>query len=112
MRALITTTGDRFARLRERSVIGGSLLFAAASSVSSPGTFVSIMEPGLKPSARFMSVGLIGFPSLFFGIEASFRWSRRPVSEERSRFVNRSFGHGYRHTAGSVKSQRLDGREP
>ena len=45
------------------------------------------IEPGLKPSARFMSAGSIGVPSLFLGIDERFRASLRPVGVEASRFV-------------------------
>ena len=80
MPALITTTGERLARLRLRSPIGGSFDRAAASGLSRPGTFVTIMEPGLKPSARFWSVGSIHTPSLLAGIDSRFKLSRRPVT--------------------------------
>src|SRR5919112_2027697 len=55
-----------------------------------------IIDPGLKPSARFMSVGSIGTPSLLRGIAAFGRFSRRPVSVVLSRLVSASFGHGSR----------------
>src|ERR671914_64108 len=112
VRASMTTTGDRWARLRRRLPIGGSFERRAAARVSRPRTFVISMEPGLKPSARFMSRGSIGLPSLLRGIEARFRFRRRPVAVSLWLLVKRSFGHGYRQTAGSVKSQRLDGFVP
>ena len=87
VRALITTTGERFARLFETSPRRGSPLLRPAASVSRPGTFVISIEPGLKPSARFMSAGSIGVPSLFFGIDERWSASRRPVGVEASRFV-------------------------
>ena len=40
--------------------------------------------PGLKPSARFMSVGSIGLPARLRGIESGSRFSRRPVGVEAS----------------------------
>jgi len=52
-----------------------------------------IMFPGLKPSLRLYSAGLIGVtptgaPSgWFFGIESLCRLSRRPVSVEESATV-------------------------
>ena len=87
VRALMTTTGERFARPRFRFVSGGRLLLRAAAGVSSPGTFTSIALPGLKPSARFMSLGSIGLPLLFRGIADLTSASRRPVSVRLSRFV-------------------------
>src|ERR671918_2056935 len=101
VRALITTTGERLARLLRRSPIGGSFERRAAAGVSSPGTFVSSIEPGLKPSARFMSTGSIGLPALLRGIEARLRLRRRSVGVALSRLGKWSFGHGYRQTAGS-----------
>ena len=44
-----------------------------------PGTWVTIRLPGLKPSARFMSVGSIGTPATFAGIDRRFMFSRLPV---------------------------------
>jgi hypothetical protein len=90
----MTTTGERLARLWRRSRSDGSLVRRAAAGVSRPGTFVSSIEPGLKPSARFMSRGSIGVPALLRGIEARARSRRLPVGVERSDSVNRSFGHG------------------
>jgi hypothetical protein len=108
----MTTTGERLARLRRRLPIGGSFERRAAARLWSPGTFVISIEPGLKPSARFMSRGSIGRPSSLRGIEARFRFSRRSVGVLLSRFVKKSFGHGYTHTEASVKSQRFDGFAP
>ncbi len=73
---------------------GGSLLWRTAAAVSRPGTFTSSALPGLKPSARFMSTGLIGVPLLFRGISALRRLSRTPVSVRWSRFVYASLGQG------------------
>jgi hypothetical protein len=87
VRALITTTGERFASPLLRFVSGGSLLRRTAAGLSSPGTFTSIALPGLKPSARFMSVGSIGLPFLLRGIADLVSASRRPVSVRLSRFV-------------------------
>ena len=53
------------------SVIGTAPVFANAAGVSSPGTLVMITLPGLKPSERLYSVGSIGSPFLFTGIEAA-----------------------------------------
>ena len=83
----MTTTGEFFARLFDGSLSPGSLLRRAASGVFRPGTFVISIEPGLKPSARFMSVGSIGTPSLFLGIDERCRASRRPVGVQASGFV-------------------------
>ena len=61
------------------SVIGTAPVRSNAAWLSSPGTLVTIMFPGEKPSARFWSVGSIGLPARFFGTEALFRFSLRPV---------------------------------
>jgi hypothetical protein len=50
VRALITTIGARLSYARFRSVTGTGAVFANASGVSSPGTFTTIVCPGLKPS--------------------------------------------------------------
>jgi hypothetical protein len=91
---LITTTGDRFARLRDTSRRDGSRLRRAASPESRPGTLVMSIEPGLNPSARFMSVGSMWTPARFAGIDSRFRSSRLPVGVSRSVVVKRSFGQG------------------
>src|SRR3954447_6147715 len=95
-RALKTTIGELARRPARRSASPGRSLLARAAALSSPGTLAMISEPGLKPSARFMSVGSIGTPSLLRGIAALGRFSRRPVSVVLSRFVSASFGHGSR----------------
>ena len=46
------------------SVIGTRPLLAKAWSLSSPGTLVMILLPGLKPSALLYSSGRIGTPAL------------------------------------------------
>ena len=94
VRALITTTGERVARLCVRSPIGGRWERWTASGVSRPGTFVISIEPGLKPSARFWSVGSILTPSLLAGIERRLRLSLRPVAVASLFTVKKSFGHG------------------
>ncbi len=66
------------------SVIGTAPVFANACGVSSPGTFVTIFWPGLKPSLRFHSSGRIGLPAMLRGVASGLRFSRRPVSVERS----------------------------
>src|SRR5215212_2092417 len=96
VRALKTTTGERPRRLARRSASPGSLLAASAAALSSPGTLTMIIEPGLKPSARFMSVGSIGLPSSLRGMAALGRFRRRPVSVVLSRLVSASLGHGSR----------------
>src|ERR671924_263026 len=73
--------------------------------LSSPGTWTRIAWPGLKPSLRFHSVGLIGTPFLFLGIDAGLRFSRRPVEVGALR-VKRLLGQGKRQTVGSSQSQR------
>jgi hypothetical protein len=52
VRALITTTGWSRSKERPMSVIGTAPVRANAAGVSRPGTFVMIVEPGLKPSER------------------------------------------------------------
>ena len=52
MRALMTTTGWSASKERSMSVIGTAPVRAKAAGVSSPGSFVTIMLPGLKPSLQ------------------------------------------------------------
>src|SRR5215210_7078541 len=87
------------------SVIGTAPVRANASGVSSPGTFVTIMFPGLKPSFQLYGAALTGFPSRLRGIHSSRSARRRPVGLEASALVKWSFGHGYRQAAGSSGSQ-------
>src|SRR5919112_2537991 len=96
VRALKTTTGECLSRLAARFAREGRRLRRSAAALSSPGIFTTIIDPGLNPSARFMSVGSIGTPSLLRGIAAFGRFSRRPVSVVLSRLVSASFGHGSR----------------
>jgi hypothetical protein len=96
VRALMTTTGDRSRRLRARSRREGRRLRRNASGLSSPGTLTMSIEPGLNPSARFMSVGSIAAPAALRGMPSVGRFSRRPVSVLASRSVSASFGHGSR----------------
>ena len=56
------------------SVIGTARVFWNAAGVSSPGTFVAIFWPGLKPSLRFHSSGRIGLPAMLRGIASGFRF--------------------------------------
>ncbi len=84
------------------SVIGAAPLRAR----SSPATYVTIIDPGLKPSLRFHSVGSIGTPLELAGIASGRKWTRRPVADESSRSVKKSFGKGMRHFAAARTSQR------
>ena len=61
------------------SVIGAAPLRVR----SRPGTNVTIMAPGLKPSLRFHSVGSTGTPDEFDGIDAAGKCTRRPVPARR-----------------------------
>ena len=88
------------------SLSGTRPLLSNAAFVWTSGTFTMIELPGLKPSARFWSVGSIPTPFLFTGVEAGLMFSRRPVSVVGSATVKWSFGHGCRQTAGSSQSQR------
>src|SRR4051794_40779857 len=87
------------------SVIGTAPVRRNASGVSSPGTFVTIMLPGLNPSFQLYGAALTGLPNRFFGIQSSCRASRLPVGLVGSALVKWSFGHGYRHADGSSGSQ-------
>src|SRR5215212_1438652 len=87
------------------SVIGTAPVRAKAAGVSSPGTFVTIMLPGLKPSFQLYGAALTGLPSRLRGIQSSRRASRLPVGLVGSALVKWSFGHGYRQAAGSSGSQ-------
>lgn len=70
---------------------------------SRPGTRLSSIDPGEKPSARFHSPGDTGTPSAFFSVVR--RWTRRPVGVPASATVFQSLGNGSRHAAGSIGSQ-------
>src|SRR3954447_19838302 len=91
--------GQRCLVLASVTVIGAFLALYRARSLSGTAPLGSlalrtIALPGLKPSARLMSDGSIGTPSEFFGICASLRFSRRPVSVVLSALVSRSLGNG------------------
>jgi hypothetical protein len=94
VRALITTTGWAGSKERSTSVIGTAPVRRNASGVSSPGTLVTIMLPGLKPSLWLYGAALTGLPSRLRGISSSRSASRRPVAVEGSATVKWSFGHG------------------
>src|SRR5687767_2466982 len=104
VRALMTTIGCAGSKLRSTSVIGTAPVRRNASGVSSPGTFVTILLPGLKPSLQLYGAELTGLPKRFFGIQSSRRASRLPVGLVESARVKWSFGHGYRQAAGSSGS--------
>src|SRR3954468_14747488 len=87
------------------SVIGTEPVLAKASGVSSPGTLVTISEPGLKPSARFQSVGSMGLPATLRGMSSRLKSTRRPVGGLGSALVKLSFGNGSRQAEGSRSSQ-------
>ena len=65
------------------SVIGA----APVAPRSIPGTNAITIDPGLKPSLRFVSLGSIGTPEMLRGIAATGRWRRRPVGESASATV-------------------------
>jgi hypothetical protein len=69
------------------SVIGAMPLRSNARRLSRPGTWTVICWPGLKPSARFHSLGSIRTPAVLAGIAALGSASRRPVAVCASRFV-------------------------
>src|SRR3954471_3702907 len=102
--ASITTAGWSASKDRAGSVMGTRPVASNAAWLSRPGTFVTISDPGLKPSLRLISVGSIGLPAMFLGISVSWRFSRRPVSVVGSGLVNSSLGHGYRHADVSLRS--------
>ena len=52
VRALMTTIGWAGSNERSMSVIGTAPVRSNAAGVSRPGTFVTIMLPGLKPSLQ------------------------------------------------------------
>ena len=62
----------------------------------SPGTWVTMLTPGLKPSLRLSSVGSTGTPFLFSGIESRFEVDPPPVPVLESGTVKWSLGHGNR----------------
>ncbi len=65
------------------------------------------MEPGLKPSLRFHSVGSTCTPPAFAGVDAGSKCTRRPVGVDPSATVKKSFGIGMRHLTGASTSHRL-----
>src|SRR3954452_13426408 len=87
------------------SVSGAGSVLANAFALSIPGTFVTIIEPGEKPSARFQSVGSIGLPAMFRGIPSTVKSTRRPVVVDVSVIVKKSLGNGSMHAAWSMGSQ-------
>src|SRR3954452_4247036 len=87
------------------SVSGAGSVLANAFALSIPGTFVTIIEPGEKPSARFQSVGSIGLPAMLRGIPSTLKSTRRPVCVDASLVVKKSLGNGSMHAAGSIGSQ-------
>src|SRR6187401_2406303 len=101
----MTTIGWAASKERSMSVIGTAPVRAKAAGVSRPGTFVTIMLPGLKPSLQLYGAELTGLPRRFFGIHSSRSASRLPVGLVGSARVKWSLGHGYRHAAGSSGSQ-------
>src|SRR4029079_4516696 len=80
------------------SVIGA----APGPARSSPGTYVTIMAPGLNPSLRFHSVGSMATPLEFDGIDRRSKCTRRPVPLVGSATVKKSFGNGMRHLLGAI----------
>ena len=106
MRAFRTTTGWRGSNASAIRVTGTAPVASRACWVSSPGTFVTISAPGLKPSLRLYGPGVIGLPARFAGIDALFRLRRRPVSVVGSAWVKWSFGNGKRQSAWSMWSHR------
>jgi hypothetical protein len=107
VRAFSTTTGWRGSNASDMRVTGTAPVASNAAWLSSPGTFVTISAPGLKPSLRLYGSGAMRLPARFAGIDALFRFRRRPVSVVGSATVKWSFGHGKRQSASSMKSHRL-----
>ena len=73
-----------------------------------PGTWVTMLTPGLKPSLRLSSVGSTGTPFLFSGIETRFRFTCLPVPVLGSVTVKWLLGHGNRQLVpgAAIVSQR------
>src|SRR5581483_690936 len=105
--ASTTVTGELWSRLRAMSMFVGGAVFANALGLSKPGTWVTIGEPGLKPSRRFQSVVSIGAPAAFRGVASGLTFSRRPVAELASGRVKKLFGHGNMQADGSIGSHTL-----
>ena len=87
---------------RAMSLTGGRLL----TDASRPGTCTRIIEPGLKPSLRFHSVGSMWTPLVLAGIDARSSETRRPVALVGSGRVKRLLGNGSRQSPASKNSQR------
>src|SRR4029079_8626005 len=84
------------------SVIGA----APVRTRSTPGTRVTIGDPGLKPSLPFHPAGSIATPAALRGIDSVWRSTRRPVAVVASATVKKSLGNGSRQAAGSIGSHR------
>ncbi len=82
--ALITTTGWSGSNDSSISVIGTAPVLSNACWLSSPGTLVMIMFPGLNPSLRLNGSGRIGTSCRLRGIDRTSRFTRRPVGVEGS----------------------------
>src|SRR5882724_1626145 len=78
------------------SVSGTAPVFWKAVGLSRPGILVTMLSPGLKPSLRLMSAGLMWKPVPFLGVEAMLRFTRRPVGALESAAVKWSLGQGNR----------------
>ena len=79
MEASISTIGWFGAKAWSMSVSGTAPVFWKAVGLSSPGTRVTMLSPGLKPSLRLMSTGSMWTPSLLAGVEVALRLTRSPV---------------------------------
>jgi hypothetical protein len=82
-------------------VIGTPPVLSSAAWLSRPGTCRVMGDPGEKPSLRFHSSGWTGFPAALRGIWSMPKSIRLPVAVLGSGFVKKSFGNGWRQTAGS-----------
>src|SRR3954453_1607490 len=78
------------------SVTGTAPVRLKAFLLVSPGTWVTMLTPGLKPSLRLSSGGSTATPFLFCGIETRFRFTCLPVPLLGSVTVKWSLGHGNR----------------
>ncbi len=72
------------------------MLLAPVIARSRPGTWVTSIWPGEKPSLRFHSVGRIGIAARLDGMPRTLRFTRSPVSVLLSAVVKKLLGQGKR----------------
>ena len=77
--ASISTIGWFGANAWSMSVSGTAPVFWKAVGLSRPGTRVTMLSPGLKPSLWLMPAGSMWTPWTLAGVESLLKLTRRPV---------------------------------